>query len=154
MPSQLLILSVLPAFVDFLCRAGNVEQVQLCVVRTAVWKLGLGHWDAPNSLLVATAHLHNSIAITRMLFHYRLRARGVHLRRSDFNDPDEKIVVTSEGFAKCTGYEPSDVLGRNCRFLQGKATEPMQLTLVRKALRAVRITCQNCHFRAVCLHTR
>lgn len=35
---------------------------------------------------------------------------------------DNPIVFASEGFLKMTGYSRDEVLGRNCRFLQGKET--------------------------------
>lgn len=38
---------------------------------------------------------------------------------SDPSLPDNPIVYASEGFCKLTGYKRQDVLGRNCRFLQG-----------------------------------
>ena len=34
--------------------------------------------------------------------------------------PDNPIVYTSEGFCKLTGYRREQVVGRNCRFLQGE----------------------------------
>lgn len=37
---------------------------------------------------------------------------------------DLPIVFASPGFFECTGYSPSEVLGRNCRFLQGEAALP------------------------------
>ena len=36
--------------------------------------------------------------------------------------PDCPIVFASEGFFSMTGYPPEDVLGRNCRFLQVRAS--------------------------------
>jgi PAS domain S-box-containing protein len=37
--------------------------------------------------------------------------------------PDCPIVFASEGFYHMTGYPPEEVLGRNCRFLQGEKTD-------------------------------
>jgi PAS domain-containing protein len=36
---------------------------------------------------------------------------------------DNPLIFASEGFAALTGYAPSEVLGLNCRFLQGPATD-------------------------------
>jgi len=37
--------------------------------------------------------------------------------------PDNPIVFASPGFYEITGYTPNQVLGRNCRFLQGPGTD-------------------------------
>lgn len=48
---------------------------------------------------------------------------------------DNPIVYASPGFEKLTGYPTAEVLGRNCRFLQGIATDPETVARVRRALR-------------------
>eukprot|EP00959_Pyramimonas_sp_CCMP1952_P311248 6513808-Pyramimonas_sp.AAC.1 len=37
--------------------------------------------------------------------------------------PDCPIVFASEGFYHMTGYGPDEILGKNCRFLQGEKTD-------------------------------
>lgn len=37
--------------------------------------------------------------------------------------PDMPIVFASSQFYTCTGYSPAEVLGRNCRFLQGESQQ-------------------------------
>uniref|UniRef100_A0A7S3JUY4 PAS domain-containing protein n=1 Tax=Aureoumbra lagunensis TaxID=44058 RepID=A0A7S3JUY4_9STRA len=54
---------------------------------------------------------------------------------SDVIDPDAAIVACSPRFMHETGYESCEVLGRNCRFLQGPGTSIAQVDLIRKALR-------------------
>jgi PAS domain S-box-containing protein len=39
-------------------------------------------------------------------------------------DGDLPLVYANEGFERLSGYEASELLGRNCRFLQGEATDP------------------------------
>jgi PAS domain S-box-containing protein len=41
---------------------------------------------------------------------------------SDVSKPDNPLVFASQGFLEMTGYQLSDVLGKNCRFLQGPGT--------------------------------
>lgn len=53
---------------------------------------------------------------------------------SDIEDPDAAIVAVSPAFVSETGYEPDEVLGRNCRFLQGPGTSTAQVDLIRRAL--------------------
>ena len=49
--------------------------------------------------------------------------------------PDNPIVYASPGFTRVTGYPADEVLGRNCRFLQGKDTDPAAVVRVREAIR-------------------
>ena len=53
---------------------------------------------------------------------------------SDPRLPDNPIVYASPGFYKLTGYTQDQVLGRNCRFLQGPATDPRAVDIIRKAV--------------------
>ncbi len=39
---------------------------------------------------------------------------------TDHQQPDEPIIYCNKAFLKLTGYTEGEVLGRNCRFLQGK----------------------------------
>ena len=47
---------------------------------------------------------------------------------------DNPIVYASDDFLSLTGYAREDVLGRNCRFLQGTETSPAKVAQIRKAL--------------------
>ena len=47
---------------------------------------------------------------------------------------DNPIVFVSHGFSKLTGYKESEILGRNCRFLQGKETNPEDVEAIRNAI--------------------
>ncbi|GAX13101.1 potassium voltage-gated channel Eag-related subfamily H member 5 [Fistulifera solaris] len=48
--------------------------------------------------------------------------------------PDNPIVFASGDFLKLTGYDRSQVLGRNCRFLQGPNTNSAKIETIRTAL--------------------
>ena len=47
---------------------------------------------------------------------------------------DNPIVYASDGFLKVTGYAREDVLGRNCRFLQGPETSKSKVDQIRRGL--------------------
>jgi len=49
---------------------------------------------------------------------------------------DDPIVYANESFLAMTGYPREEVLGRNCRFLQGPASEPERVAELRRAIRA------------------
>jgi len=48
--------------------------------------------------------------------------------------PDNPIVFASAGFLVLTGYSLDQVLGRNCRFLQGPETDPCAVAKIRRAI--------------------
>ncbi|KAL6275981.1 hypothetical protein ACE6H2_019582 [Prunus campanulata] len=53
---------------------------------------------------------------------------------SDATKPDYPIMYASAGFFKMTGYTSKEVIGRNCRFLQGAGTDPKDVAQIREAL--------------------
>jgi PAS domain S-box-containing protein len=54
---------------------------------------------------------------------------------SDPSLPDNPIVYVSQGFLDLTGYSLDQVLGRNCRFLQGPGTDQAAVDVIRKGVR-------------------
>jgi len=60
---------------------------------------------------------------------------------SDPNQPDNPLIYVNDGFERLTGYSRSEVLGRNCRFLQGPGTDTTALELIRECIRERR----ECH---------
>ena len=53
---------------------------------------------------------------------------------TDPSIPDNPIVFASQGFLTLTGYSLGQILGRNCRFLQGPETDPRAVELIRKGI--------------------
>ena len=56
----------------------------------------------------------------------------------DPRQPDYPVVFCNQAFCDLTGYGESEVLGRNCRFLQGRLTDPAAVRALREALQARR----------------
>ncbi|QEL19937.1 PAS domain S-box protein [Limnoglobus roseus] len=52
--------------------------------------------------------------------------------------PDNPITYASDGFERLTGYPQGEILGRNCRFLQGRDSDPAVISRVRDAVHAGR----------------
>jgi len=50
--------------------------------------------------------------------------------------PDNPIVFVNDSFCRLTGYGRHDILGRNCRFLQGPQTDPAAVARIRAAVAA------------------
>jgi PAS domain S-box-containing protein len=57
---------------------------------------------------------------------------------TDPRQPDNPLVWVNPSFTRVTGYEPDEVVGRNCRFLQGPATDPAALAEIRAGIAAQR----------------
>jgi diguanylate cyclase (GGDEF)-like protein/PAS domain S-box-containing protein len=49
-------------------------------------------------------------------------------------DAEQKIAYLSPSFTEMTGYEPTDLLGRNCRVLQGPGTDTRMTLRIREVL--------------------
>ncbi len=54
---------------------------------------------------------------------------------SDPRLPDNPIVAVNAAFLELTGYSADEILGRNCRFLAGKATEPWLSEKIREGVK-------------------
>lgn len=54
---------------------------------------------------------------------------------SDPRLPDNPIVAVNDAFMELTGYGADEILGRNCRFLSGKGTEPWLTERIREGVR-------------------
>lgn len=50
-------------------------------------------------------------------------------------DPAQPIIYANQAFETITGYAPHDILGKNCRFLQGDDTAKEDLDNIRVAIR-------------------
>lgn len=57
---------------------------------------------------------------------------------TDPRQPDDPIVFVNGAFIDLTGYRMEDILGRNCRFLQGPQTDRATVAEVRQALKEQR----------------
>ena len=54
---------------------------------------------------------------------------------TDPRQPDNPIVFANRAFLEMTGYSREEIIGRNCRFLQGPDTDPETIQGVRDAIR-------------------
>lgn len=55
---------------------------------------------------------------------------------SDPHQPDCPMIVVNRAFADLTGYDPLDITGQNCRFLQGPKTDPTAPRRIHACLQA------------------
>lgn len=53
---------------------------------------------------------------------------------TDPRHPDNPIMYATPAFERRTGYSRAELLGRNCRLLQGAATDKAEVARIRRAL--------------------
>lgn len=76
---------------------------------------------------------------------------------SDPDQPDSPIVYANTIFEQLTGYSQEEILGRNCRFLQGEDRDQPALDEIRAALKAhspVEVTLRNYRKDGTLFHNR
>jgi PAS domain S-box-containing protein len=65
-----------------------------------------------------------------------VRATRMPMVITDPAQTDNPIVFCNEAFQTLSGYDRSEIIGRNCRFLQGPDTDREQVAKVRRAIDA------------------
>jgi len=83
----------------------------------------LEHCGCPTDLAQKDFNLVNSVQKSQQCFVI-----------TDPSLQDNPIVYASNDFLTLTGYSREQVLGRNCRFMQGTDTDPTKVAKIRKAL--------------------
>lgn len=69
-----------------------------------------------------------------VLFEQAMAQTRMAVCLSDPNQPDQPIVFANRAFRRLTGYDEAEILGRNCRFLQGPKTNKHAVAKVREAI--------------------
>lgn len=89
-----------------------------------------------------TLHGDRPSAVASEAFQDRMELSAIALQRTrmpmvmtDASQPDYPIVLANQAFLNLTGYGPNEVLGRNCRFLQGPGTSPAAIAEIRAGLK-------------------
>ncbi|KAB8335718.1 PAS domain-containing protein [Scytonema tolypothrichoides VB-61278] len=96
------------------------------------------------SLALEQANLLHELNAAQEVLRVRDRAIAAASNAIVITDPrqeDNPIIFCNPAFETITGYSPQEVLGRNCRFLQGPDTNPQTIEQLRNALRQE----QECH---------
>src|SRR5262249_27121856 len=64
----------------------------------------------------------------------------------DAQQPDQPITFVNAAFCRISGYAQDEVMGRNCRFLQGRDTDPAAVEKLRRGIeqrRPVQVVLRN-----------
>jgi PAS domain S-box-containing protein len=90
------------------------------------------------------------IGISRDITERKRAEEALHLRNrvveafsegiiiTDPHQPGHPIIYVNAAFEALTGYPAAEVLGRNCRFLQGRDSDPAAVDEIRTAIRDAR----------------
>ena len=70
-----------------------------------------------------------------VLFEQAMAQTRMAICLTDPNQDDDPIVFANRAFRELTGYREEEILGRNCRFLQGPDTEEGAVERLRTALK-------------------
>ncbi len=89
--------------------------------------------DSPERFRNANPGQHFS-GSSGVLFEQAMAQSRMAITLADPKDPDMPIVFVNRAFMRLTGYPEDEVIGRNCRFLQGPGTDPETVSRVRSAL--------------------
>lgn len=74
----------------------------------------------------------------RDIFFAAVQATRMPMVVADPRQPDTPLVFANHAFLEMTGYALEDILGRNCRFLQGPETDRATVELIAQALKSER----------------
>jgi len=104
-----------------LTRVGHAEQLALVVFLS----LELDETEDPEAALQA-------------LRERAVLATDITFTITDPRQPDNPLVWVNPSFTRVTGYPTEEAVGRNCRFLQGPATDPRAVADIRAAVAEAR----------------
>lgn len=100
-----------------------------------------GHSDmAHTAFESAVAHFRDKhpedtfVGASGVLFEQAMAQTRMAICLCDPHEPDAPIVFANRAFRHLTGYEEHEIVGRNCRFLQGPDTDRASLAHVRTAI--------------------
>lgn len=93
-------------------------------------------WSNPDALMIAVARDMTEHRRSTEALRLREQALGQVSQGVLITDENHHIIYTNASFSSITGYSPEDAMGRNCRFLQGPATDPATLEKIRTRLRS------------------
>ena len=65
-----------------------------------------------------------------------VRSTRMSMIITDPTRPDNPIIFANDAFQRLTGYDRDELIGRNCRFLQGHQTDPETVVRIREAVAA------------------
>ena len=94
-----------------------------------MFKFGKGHLD-----LMDEKNYIGILSETELL-QKAANASSEGITISTMTQTDRPLIFVNEGFQKLTGYSKEEVIGKNCRFLQGEDTNQKSVSKLREAIK-------------------
>ncbi len=116
--------------VDIIRKGGETTSAEMRVKETV---------DTDQTVYII-ASLHDITERKKVEESLRVRERAIAASSNgivitDALQPDNPIIYVNPAFERITGYRAEEVIGRNCRFLQGNDTQQPQLAVLRSAIK-------------------
>ena len=95
------------------------------------------HWPADDFNDAGMRNDHAKVAVgddANDIFFAAVEMTRMPMIVSDPNKPDNPIIFVNNAFMNMTGYSRAEVVGKNCRFLQGPETDRAVVAQVRQAV--------------------
>jgi len=78
----------------------------------------------------------NSPNISLYLLHQAIASSITGVVIADINQPNQPLIYCNPAFEKISGYSQEEIIGHNCKFLQGADTDPQAVNIIRQAVRS------------------
>ncbi len=136
---------------DIIPKVGNTHKTEMRVVQTEVkairkhkenavveMRVVETEWEGEMAYLATLRDITDRKRTAEMLWLYdrAMAATSTGIVISDATNPEHPIIYCNPAFESITGYQRQEILGENCRFLQGSDTDPAALEIIRKALKS------------------
>lgn len=94
-------------------------------------------WEGEMAYLATLRDITDRKRAEEMLWLYdrAMAATSTGVTISDATNPEHPIIYCNPAFESMTGYRREEILGKNCRFLQGSDTDSAALEIIRQALK-------------------
>jgi PAS domain S-box-containing protein len=94
-------------------------------------------WEGEMAYLATLRDVTDRKRAEEMLWLYdrAMAATSTGIVIADATNPEHPIIYCNPAFEKMTGYKRREIIGKNCRFLQGSDTDSAALNIIRQALK-------------------
>ena len=135
---------------DIIPQVGEIEAAGMRVVQTEVeairkhkanavveMRVAETEWEGEIAYLATLRDITDRKRAEEMLWLYdrAMAATSTGVTIADATNPEYPVIYCNPAFESMTGYRREEILGRNCRFLQGNDTDSEALEILRKALK-------------------